>query len=289
MDRRNEKGRLTPRKPIRLIKAEPRDGEPNERRPARHPFERSEPRVPQNLVIGRQPVLEALKDGKTIERIFLLKTAEGEIIPEIRAVAHERQVPVNLVPVEKLNSLTRANHQGVVAITGALTYIDLQQAIDKVVESGQPPLFLMLDGVTDVRNIGAIARTALCCGAQAIIIPDKGVGALQEDAIKASAGALGRISVCRVNSLLKAVDTLHLNGFKVYASEMKGSATVQQLDFSGPSCCILGSEDKGIQPYLAKACDERFRIPMAGTFDSLNVSVSAGIILFEASKQRMNP
>ena len=278
---------MSPRKPLQIIKGEARSNAPSGRRPHRDYTDRQISRTPQNLIIGRQPVLEALKDGKSIERIFLLKTAEGDIIPELRSAAHERQVPVNLVPVEKLNSLTRANHQGVVAVTGALTYIDLQDAIDKVVADGVVPLFLILDGVTDVRNIGAIARTALCCGAQAIIIPDKGVGALQEDAIKASAGALGRITVCRVNSLLKALDTLHLNGFKVYASEMKGETIVQVLDFTGPVCCILGSEDKGIQPYLAKACDDRFRIPMAGDFDSLNVSVSAGIILFEAAKQRM--
>lgn len=278
---------MNPRKPMQLVKSEGRPGFPSERRSPRAPFERPAPRPPQNLIVGRQPVLEALKDGKSIERIFLLKTAEGEIIPEIRAAAAEMQVPINTVPVEKLNGLSRANHQGVVAITGALRYIDLQVAIDQVVEAGGIPLFLILDGVTDVRNIGAIARTALCCGAQAIIIPDKGVGALQEDAIKASAGALGKISVCRVNSLLKAVDTLHLNGFKIYASEMKGEVKVQDLDFTGPSCCILGSEDKGMQPYMAKACDQRFRIPMTGAFDSLNVSVSAGIILFEASKQRM--
>ena len=278
---------MSPRKPLQISKSDQRGEAGPGRRPQRDFSARSAPRVPQNLIIGRQPVLEALKDGKTIERIFLMKTAEGDIVPELKSAAHDRQVPVNLVPVEKLNRLTRANHQGVIAITGALTYVDLQDTIDKVVGDGAIPLFLMLDGVTDVRNIGAIARTALCCGAQAIIIPDKGVGALQEDAIKASAGALGRISVCRVSSLLKALDTLHLNGFKVYASEMKGESEVQKLDFTVPSCCILGSEDKGIQPYLAKACDERFRIPMVGTFDSLNVSVSAGIILFEASKQRM--
>jgi 23S rRNA (guanosine2251-2'-O)-methyltransferase len=144
----------------------------------------------------------------------------------------------------------------------------------------------MLDGVTDVRNIGAIARTALCCGAQAIVIPDKGVGALNEDAVKASAGALQKLAVCRVGSLLKAIDSMHLAGFQVYASEMRVDAKLQDMDFSGPSCIVLGSEDKGIQSYITKSCDRRFRIPMTGDFDSLNVSVSAGIILFEASKQR---
>jgi 23S rRNA (guanosine2251-2'-O)-methyltransferase len=194
---------------------------------------------------------------------------------------------VNLVPQEKLNSMSRANHQGVVAVVSLVQYMDLQQVIDHVVGSGAIPLFLMLDGITDVRNIGAIARTALCCGAQAIIIPDKGVGALNEEAMKSSAGALQQVMVCRVPSLLKALDQLHLNGIRVFASEMKATVPVQQLDFTAPSCVIMGSEDKGIQAYLVKSCDERFRIPMASEFDSLNVSVATGIILFEAFKQRV--
>jgi 23S rRNA (guanosine2251-2'-O)-methyltransferase len=146
---------------------------------------------------------------------------------------------------------------------------------------------MMLDGITDVRNIGAITRTAVCCGAQAIIIPDKGVGAMNEEAMKSSAGALEKIQICRVTSLLKAIDTLHLNGISVYTSELKADKKVQDIDFSVPCCIVMGAEDKGIQAYIVKAADERFRIPMAGEFDSLNVSVSAGIILFEALKQRI--
>ena len=144
----------------------------------------------------------------------------------------------------------------------------------------------MLDGVTDVRNIGGIARSALVCGAQAIIIPDRGVGALNEEAVKASAGALEKIHVCRVTSLLKAVDTLHLNGFKIYSSELEAPVKVFEADFSQPCCIIVGNEEKGIQSYLTKASDVRFTIPMKGKFDSLNVSVATGIILFEALKQR---
>jgi 23S rRNA (guanosine2251-2'-O)-methyltransferase len=238
------------------------------------------------LIIGRQPVLEALRSGEPVDRIYLVKNAQGDVVQDIRIAAKERQVPVNLVPPEKLNSMSRANHQGVVAVVSLVQYMDLQQVIDHVVDTGAIPLFLMLDGITDVRNIGAIARTALCCGAQAIIIPDKGVGALNEEAMKSSAGALQQVMVCRVSSLLKALDQLHLNGIRVFASEMKASVTVQQLDFLLPSCIIMGSEDKGIQAYLLKSCDERFRIPMASEFDSLNVSVAAGIILFEAFKQR---
>lgn len=241
----------------------------------------------QTFIIGRQPVLEALQAGKEIERIFLQKNTAGDVINEIRRAAQEVKVPVNTVPVEKLNSLTRANHQGVIAIAGLIRYLDLQQVIDHVVASGETPLFLMLDGITDVRNIGAIARSALCCGAQAIIIPDKGVGAINEEAMKSSAGALNNIHVCRVPSLLKAVDDLHLNGIKVCTAEMRSPIKLNEVDWNAPSCIIMGSEDKGIQPFLSKAADERFTIPMSGKFESFNVSVAAGIILYTAFSSRL--
>jgi len=144
----------------------------------------------------------------------------------------------------------------------------------------------MLDGITDIRNIGGIARTAFCTGVQAIIIPDKGVGALNEDAILTSAGALEQIAVCRVNSLMKAVDELHLNGIKVMASEMTAEKRIFDMDFKEPLAIILGSEEKGIYPALMKVCDEKFKIPMAGDFESLNVSVATGMILYEVMKQR---
>jgi 23S rRNA (guanosine2251-2'-O)-methyltransferase len=144
-----------------------------------------------------------------------------------------------------------------------------------------------LDGVTDVRNIGAIARTAVCCGAQALIIPDKGVGALNEEALKSSAGALEKIHVCRVNSLMKAVDELHMNGIRVFAAEMTAGSLLHQLDWKEPSAVVMGSEDKGVYPALMKICDDKFKIPMAGDFESLNVSVAAGMLLYEAMKQRM--
>ena len=241
----------------------------------------------QAFIIGRQPVLEALASGKELERIFIQKNSTGEVINEIRRAALEAQVPVNTVPIEKLNSLTRANHQGIVAIAGLIRYLELQQVTDYVVASGETPLFLMLDGITDVRNIGAIARSALCCGAQAIIIPDKGVGAINEEAMKSSAGALNNIHVCRVPSLLKAVDDLHLNGIKVCTAEMQATSTLQEIDWTVPCCIIMGSEDKGIQPFLSKAADERFTIPMSGKFESFNVSVAAGIILYAAFNNRL--
>jgi 23S rRNA (guanosine2251-2'-O)-methyltransferase len=165
--------------------------------------------------------------------------------------------------------------------------MDLQQVIDHVLGNGETPLFVILDSITDVRNIGAIARSAVCCGAQAIIIPDKGVGALNEEAMKSSAGALEKINICRVNSLMKAVDTLHLNGIRVLATEMTATKMLYEEDLTGPCCLVMGSEDKGVFPALLKICDEKIKIPMAGDFESFNVSVATGILLYEAMKQRL--
>lgn len=240
------------------------------------------------LIIGRQPLIETIRSGRPVDKILLQRNTAGESIAEIRQLAREHGIPVQVVPVEKLGSLTRANHQGVVAFAGLVQYMDLQQVIDHTVGSGGTPLFVMLDGVTDVRNIGAIARSALCCGAQAVIIPDKGTGALNEEAMKSSAGALEQIQVCRVESLLKAIDTLHLNGIRVFTSEMKANKRVFELPLAEPCCIVMGSEDKGVQAYLRKAADEHFTIPMAGDFDSFNVSVATGIILYEAMKHRMS-
>ncbi len=239
------------------------------------------------LIIGRQPLIEAINLGKAIDKIFFQINVEGENIHTIRQLAKEKNIPIQVVPIEKMNSLSRANHQGVMAFAASVVYMDLQQVIDDTVSNDQIPLFIMLDGVTDVRNIGGIARTAVCVGAHAIIIPDKGVGALNEEAMKSSAGALEMIHVCRVNSLLKAVDTLHLNGIQVYTSEMRADKNVGELLLNEPCCIIMGDEGKGVQPYLAKAADAFFKIPMAGKFDSFNVSVATGIILYEAMKQRM--
>jgi 23S rRNA (guanosine2251-2'-O)-methyltransferase len=239
------------------------------------------------LIIGRQPLIESIRAGLAVDKILLQRNTAGESIAEIRQLAREHHIPVQVVPVEKLGSLTKANHQGVIAFAGLVSYMPLQAVVDQVVGGGGVPLFAMLDGVTDVRNIGAIARSALCCGAQALIIPDKGVGALNEEAMKSSAGALAQISVCRVSSLLKAVDDLHLNGIRVFTSEMHAEKKVFELPLAEPCCIIMGSEDKGVQAYLRKAADERFTIPMAGDFDSLNVSVAAGVILYEAMKKRL--
>lgn len=241
-----------------------------------------------SLIIGRQPVIEAMRGGRSIDKILFQQGVSGESIGEIRKLAREYHIPIQQVPAEKLMALTRSNHQGVIAWVGLIRYQELQQVIDLVVGEGEIPLFIMLEGVTDVRNIGAIARSAWCCGAQAMIIPDKGVGALNEEAFKSAAGALEHIQVCRVSSLMKAVDTLHLNGIKVFAAEMAGAQPVYEASFKDPCCIVMGSEDKGIFPPLLKQCDANLSIPLSGRFDSLNVSVAAGIFLYEALKQRLH-
>jgi 23S rRNA (guanosine2251-2'-O)-methyltransferase len=240
-----------------------------------------------SIIIGRQPLIESIQAGKAIDKILFQKNITGEAVGIVRELAKEKNIPIQYVPAEKLNSVTRANHQGMIAFKALVQYMDLQQVIDHVVSNGLVPLFVILDGVTDVRNIGGIARTAVCCGAQAIIIPDKGVGALNEEAMKSSAGALEKINVCRVNSLMKAVDELHMNGIKVFASEMTAAKKLNELDFKEPSAVIMGSEERGVFPGLIKISDEKFSIPMAGSFESLNVSVATGIILYEAMQQRL--
>ena len=240
-----------------------------------------------SLIAGRNAILEAIQSGRALDRIYINNKIGNDSIKDIKALASQNGIPVNYVPVEKLNSFNIQDHEGFVALISRIHYQELQQVISWVVESGETPLFLILDGITDIRNIGGIARTAFCTGVQAIIIPDKGVGALNEDAILTSAGALERIAVCRVNSLMKAVDELHLNGIKVLATEMTSTTNVFDIDFKEPLAIVMGSEEKGIYPALMKVCDEKFKVPMANDFESLNVSVATAMILYEAMKQRM--
>jgi len=239
------------------------------------------------MIVGRQPVTDALKNGQQLDRIYLQNNAHGSAIDDIVKLAAQYRIPINYVPLPKLESLNIKGHEGCVALISKVQYYELQQIISFVVEKGEAPLFLILDGITDIRNIGGIARTAFCTGVHAIIIPDKGVGALNEDAILTSAGALEKIPICRVNSLMKTVDELHLNGIKVFASEMTAEKSLSNCNFKEPAAIIMGSEEKGIYPALMKICDEKFKIPMATDFESLNVSVATGIILYEAMKQRM--
>jgi 23S rRNA (guanosine2251-2'-O)-methyltransferase len=240
------------------------------------------------LLIGRKPVLEALQNGITVEKIFLLRSATGQEIHEIKHLARDRNIPISQVPVEKLNSMTRAQHQGVIAWTSLLQYTELQDAISHVVEQGKVPLFVLLDGVTDTRNVGAIARSALCCGAQGLILPTSHAASLTEEAIKTSAGALKQILLCRIPSVPQAIDILRLNGIQILATQIQGSVPVYKADLTLPTAIVMGAEDTGISKDVIKRADQFISIPMAAEFDSLNVSVAAGIILYESLRQRLS-
>ena len=245
-------------------------------------------RPKKNLLIGGIPsVIDAMKSGENLERIYLQNTISSAESEELMRVAAEFEVPVNKVPFEKLRNFNLENNKGCVALKSKIKYQNLQDIISFTVENGETPLLLLLDGITDIRNIGALARTALCCGVHAIIIPEKGVGALGEDAITTSAGALENIAVCRVKTLHQAIEEIHLNGIKVFASEMTAEENVFDINLKEPCAIIMGSEDKGIQSSLYKLCDNRFKIPMQKDFESLNVSVAAGMILYEAMRQRI--
>jgi 23S rRNA (guanosine2251-2'-O)-methyltransferase len=239
------------------------------------------------LIVGRKPLLEALQQGVAVEKIFILRSATGEEINQIKQASKERNIPMSMVPVEKLNNLTKSPHQGVVAWTSVINYIELQEAISHVVEQGATPLFVMLDEVTDVRNVGAIARTALCCGAQGLILPTSSTASITEEAVKTSAGALRQIMLCRTPSTSQAIDALRLNGIQVLATQMKGSVPVYETNLSLPTCIVMGAEDKGIGKEVKKLADSFIHIPMATAFDSLNVSVAAGMVLYEALRQRL--
>jgi 23S rRNA (guanosine2251-2'-O)-methyltransferase len=238
------------------------------------------------LIVGRHPVLEALRGGRPLNSIFIQRQASGTVLQEILQLARDRQVPVKMVPPEKLRRMTRAAHQGCIAVASPVSYYELQHIISYVVEQGQVPLFVLAQGVTDIRNIGAIARSAVCFGAQALILPGKDTAPINEQAVKASAGALEQLMVARVSNFRLAIRELHLNGIQVIATVVKQGSTPRDIDWSRPLTLLLGAEDQGLSEAELKLADQVVTIPMQDGFDSLNVSVAAGILLYEAFMQR---
>lgn len=243
-------------------------------------------------IFGRKPVIEAITAGKRFDKILMLKGATGDEIKTIQNLARQTETPVQSVPKEKLESVARkyskykeANHQGVLGFLSMVDYYSLDDVMNNALSRGKNPLFVVLDGVTDVGNFGAIARSAECLGADAVVIPAQGAAQINAEAMKASAGALNKIFVCREKSLFTALKFLKASGVKVYGADMKGQA-VSQVDWNVPAAIVLGSEGYGISAELLKICDDKISIPMSGTIESLNVSVSAGIILYEAARNR---
>lgn len=242
----------------------------------------------ENLVYGIYPVIEALEAGRSLEKVMISRAGTHDRIKDIRSGAAAVGVPVQIVPEETLQRICpEANHQGVVAIAAAITYHPLEETLLRVIDAGATPFFVLLDGITDVRNFGAIARAAECLGAHALIVPDKGAAAGNADAVKVSAGALNHLPVCRVAHLVDALLILQAYGVQTLALTEKARDSIYEADLKGPRCLILGSEESGISPALLKRADALVQIPMQGQIASLNVSVSAGIAMSEVLRQRM--
>lgn len=245
-------------------------------------------RSAKSIIYGRNPVLEALQNKKPIDRILMHHTISGENIGDIIRLAKEANVPIVRVPMEKLNAMVRGAHQGIIAYGAIVDYTPIQDVISHLYDQGKNPLLLLLDGITDVRNTGAIIRSAVCCGVDAIIFTEKNSAPLHEDMVKTSAGAMMQVTFCREKNVATVINALKLNGIKILSSDLQAKKSLLDIDFSEPTCIVMGAEEKGISRITQEECDETFIIPMSGDFDSFNVSVAAGIICFEAMKQRMN-
>jgi 23S rRNA (guanosine2251-2'-O)-methyltransferase len=240
----------------------------------------------QEIIYGVHPVIEAILSGKEIDKVFIRAGLKGETVRQLTLLIKENHVPFQYVPLEKLNKLTTKNHQGVIAFISMIGYTRIEDLIPFIFESGRSPLLLVMDGVTDVRNLGAAARTAEGAGADAMIIPAYGSAQVTEDAIRASSGALLRLPVCRVSSLQPLVTFLKESGLRVIGTSEKSDISYFNTDMRSPAAIIMGSEEKGLSREVARLCDEIVSIPMMGEIESLNVSVAAGVMLFEAVRQR---
>lgn len=245
------------------------------------------PSAPSNdFIFGIRAIAEAIQAGKEIDKVLVRKGLAGELFQELQTLLRQHQVPVQMVPEEKLNRITRKNHQGVIAFISPIVYQNIENIIPGLFEQGKVPFILVLDSLTDVRNIGAIARTAECAGVDAIVVPDKGSAQINADAIKTSAGALHHIPVCRVKSLVLTVKYLQQCGLRVCAASEKAEQSYYQCDYSVPLAFVLGSEDEGISPDLIRTCDFLVGIPILGNIQSLNVSAAASVLVYEAIRQR---
>lgn len=239
-----------------------------------------------NFIFGLRPVIEAIESGKEIEKVFLQTNLTSAVAKDLQRLLRENNILFQYVPLERLKRITPKNHQGVVAYVSEITYQKIEDILPFLFESGKIPLLLILDEITDVRNMGALARTAECAGAQAVIIPQKGSALINAEGMKASAGALNIIPVCREKSLAETVGFLQSSGVQVLACDEKSDIAYTDIDLAAPTAFIMGSEGKGISGDLLRVCDKKIKIPLTGKIESLNVSVSAGVVLFEALRQR---
>ncbi len=239
-----------------------------------------------NIIFGIRPVAEAIEAGRQIEKLYMRKGADGQLMSELRDLCLRHRVRIQEVPIEKLNRLTRGNHQGVVAQIAAIEYAALEDIFERVPDD-ETPLVVVFDGVTDVRNFGAIARSAECAGAHGLIVPLKNAAPVNSEAIRSSAGALTAIPVCRVGSIRNTLKQLQAEGYKIVAATEKSRKLLYDADFTGPTAIVMGNEERGISREVLKLCDEQIAIPMIGHIESLNVSAAAAVMLFEVVRQRI--
>lgn len=240
------------------------------------------------VVFGIRAVIEAIESGKQVDKVLMKKDLGGELARLLLSVTREYNVPVQRVPVERINKVTRKNHQGVIAFMAAVDYYHVDDIVPALYDEGINPLVVVLDGVTDVRNFGAIARTCECAGVNCIVIPERNSVSVNADAVKTSAGALNYLPVCRERNLVKAVQYLRDSGFKVMGASEKTDLNYTKADFTGPVAIVLGAEDTGISTDVLKLCDTLVAIPEFGQINSLNVSVAGGIMIYEVVRQRLS-
>ncbi len=242
----------------------------------------------EDFIFGLRPVIEALEAGKTIDKIFLQNALQGTIYAELKALLAKHKIRPNYVPVEKLNRITRKNHQGVVAFISDVPFEKIEDVLPQIFERGEVPFLLILDRLTDVRNFGAICRTAECVGIHAVILPEKGAAPINSDAIKTSAGAIYNIKICKENNLAHTVDFLQQSGIQVFASTEKAQKLIYEVDFSKPCAIVMGNEETGISKEVLHHSDDKIKLPIEGKTQSLNVSVACGAVLYEALRQRLS-
>ena len=242
-----------------------------------------------DFIFGIRAVIEAIKAGKEVDRVLIARKSESEITKDLFSLVRETEIPFQFVPVEKLNRITRKSHQGVVAFLSEISYYPVDELIRRAYEAGRDPLLIILDGVSDVRNFGAIARSAECFGFSGIIIPEKGAARVNADAVKTSAGALLKIPVSRVRSLPNTIKYLKDSGLMIFSVTEKASKDLHQVKLEGPLALIMGGEDTGISENLVFLSDESLKIPMEGETESLNVSVASSVVMYEVNRQRIIP
>lgn len=238
------------------------------------------------MIFGLRAVIEAVQAGKDVDRVLVKRELQGELFKELQDVLALHEIPMQKVPLERIDRITRKNHQGVLAYMSAVTYQKIENIIPMLYEQGKNPFIVVLDGITDVRNFGAIARTCEVAGVDAIVIPARGSVRVSADAMKTSAGALHTIPVCRELSMRYAVQFLRNSGVKVVAATEKAAENYTTSTYVDPVAILMGAEDEGISPELLKISDDLVRLPVYGTIQSLNVSVAAGVMLYEVIRQR---